>query len=143
MTDSHLERFSTQVGATTPADPTMLPRTIDGIVFALIIIPVSIAALDTLDIAAISQLATAMLRIILDAIPHVIAAGMVLAVAYVIAKFASRLLTQFLATAGFDRTTRRSASSVTRKTASSARPHRRHRRSCPRRQSAPAPFSQS
>ena len=45
-----------------------------------------------------------MLRIILDAIPHVIAAGMILAVAYVIAKFASRLLTQFLATTGFDRT---------------------------------------
>jgi len=82
----------------------MLPRTIGSIVFALIIIPVAIAALDTLNIAAISQPATAMLRIILDAIPHVIAAGMILAVAYVIAKFASRLLTQFLATTGFDRT---------------------------------------
>ncbi|MGA1797667.1 mechanosensitive ion channel [Sphingomonas sp. 4RDLI-65] len=104
ITASHVERFSTHVGGTTPADPTMLPRTIGGIVFALIIIPVSIAALDTLNIAAISQPATAMLRIILDAIPHVIAAGMILAVAYVIAKFASRLLTQFLATTGFDRT---------------------------------------
>ncbi len=104
ITASHVERFSTHVGATTPTDPTMLPRTIGGIVFALIIIPVSIAALDTLNIAAISQPATAMLRIILDAIPHVIAAGMILAVAYVIAKFASRLLTQFLATTGFDRT---------------------------------------
>ena len=104
ITASHVERFSTHVGAVTPSDPTMLPRTIGGIVFALIIIPVSIAALDTLNIAAISQPATAMLRIILDAIPHVIAAGMILAVAYVIAKFASRLLTQFLATTGFDRT---------------------------------------
>ncbi len=104
ITASHVERFSTHVGGTTPTDPTMLPRTIGGIVFALIIIPVSIAALDTLNIAAISQPATAMLRIILDAIPHVIAAGMILAVAYVIAKFASRLLTQFLATTGFDRT---------------------------------------
>ena len=104
ITASHVERFSTHVGATKPSDPTMLPRTIGGIVFALIIIPVSIAALDTLNIAAISQPATAMLRIILDAIPHVIAAGMILAVAYVVAKFASRLLTQFLATTGFDRT---------------------------------------
>jgi len=104
ITASHVERFSTRVGAAAPSDPTMLPRTIGGIVFALIIIPVSIAALDTLNIAAISQPATAMLRIILDAIPHVIAAGMILAVAYVIARFASRLLTQFLATTGFDRT---------------------------------------
>ncbi len=106
VTASHVEQFSTRVGGTVPSDPTMLPRTIGAIVFALIIIPVSIAALDTLNIAAISQPATAMLRIILDAIPHVIAAAMILAVAYVLAKFASRLLTQFLATAGFDRTVR-------------------------------------
>jgi hypothetical protein len=104
ITASHVERFRAHVGATASSDPTMLPRTVGGIVFALIIIPVAIAALDTLNIAAISQPATAMLRIILDAIPHVIAAGMILAVAYVIARFASRLLTQFLATTGFDRT---------------------------------------
>ena len=104
VTASHIERFSTRVGAAAPSDPAMLPRTIGGIVFALIIIPVSIAALDTLNIAAISQPATAMLRIILDAIPHVVAAGMILTIAYVIARFASRLLTQFLATTGFDRT---------------------------------------
>lgn len=67
ITASHVERFSTHVGATDPTDPTMLPRTIGGIVFALIIIPVSIAALDTLTIVAISQSATAMLRIILSA----------------------------------------------------------------------------
>ncbi|KQU49798.1 hypothetical protein ASG67_11925 [Sphingomonas sp. Leaf339] len=104
ITASHIERFSSRMGGATPADPTTLPRTIGGIVFALIIIPVSIAALDTLNIAAISQPATAMLRIILDAIPHVIAAGMILALAFVIAKFASRLLTEFLVTTGFDRT---------------------------------------
>jgi len=103
VTASHVERFSSRIGATTPTDGSMLPRTLGAIVFALIIIPVSIAALDTLNIAAISQPATAMLRIILDAIPHVIAAGLILAVAYTIGKFASRLLTQFLATTGFDR----------------------------------------
>lgn len=104
VTASHVEQFSTRVGSAAPGDPAMLPRTIGAIVFALIIIPVSIASLDTLNIAAISQPATAMLRIILDAIPHVIAAAMILAVAYLLAKFASRLLTQFLATTGFDRT---------------------------------------
>jgi hypothetical protein len=123
---SHVERFSHHVEGGASSDPTMLPRTVGGIVFALIIIPVSIAALDTLNIAAISQPATAMLRIILDAIPHVIAAGMILAVAYVIARFASRLLTQFLATAGFDRSVTATgllgASSVTRDEASADLP---------------------
>ncbi len=104
VTASHVERFSARVGGSAPTDPTMLPRTIGAIVFALIIVPVSIAALDTLNIAAISQPATAMLRIILDAIPHVIAAGLILAVAYVVGRFASQLLTQFLVTTGFDRT---------------------------------------
>ena len=103
ITASHVESLSRRVGSAPPADPTALPRTFGGIVFALIIIPVAIAALDTLNIAAISQPATAMLRIILDAIPHVIAAGIILAIAYVIGKFASQLLTQFLATSGFDR----------------------------------------
>lgn len=104
VTASHVERLANHVGSDTPADPTMLPRTLGSIVFALIIIPVAIAALDTLNIAAISQPATAMLRIILDAIPHVVAAGIILALAYAIGRFASKLLTQFLATTGFDRT---------------------------------------
>lgn len=103
VTASHVERFSTSLGDGAPADPSMLPRTLGAIVFALIIIPVAIATLDTLNIAAISQPATAMLRLILDAIPRVIAAALILAVAYAIGKFASRLLTQFLGTTGFDR----------------------------------------
>lgn len=104
LTASHIESLSRKVGARVPADPGTLPRLLGSIVFALIIIPVAIAALDTLAIAAISEPATAMLRIILDAIPHVIAAGIILALAYVLGKFASNLLTQFLATTGFDRT---------------------------------------
>lgn len=104
ITVSHVERLSNRVGSRTPADPTALPRAIGSIVFALIIIPVAIAALDTLNIAAISQPATAMLRIILDAIPRVVAAGIIIALAYYIGKFASQLLQQFLASTGFDRT---------------------------------------
>ena len=102
ITASHVERLSTHVGSTPPADPTALPRAIGSIVFALIIIPVAIAALDTLNIAAISQPATAMLRVILDAIPHVIAAGIIITLAYYIGKFASQLITQFLGSTGVD-----------------------------------------
>jgi len=86
------------------SDPTTLPRMIGGLVFALIIIPVAIAALDQLNIRAISDPATAMLRIILDSIPHVIAAAIILALAFVAGRFASQLLTQFLSSTGCDRT---------------------------------------
>lgn len=100
---SNVEKLSNRVGSNPPSDPTTLPRAIGSVVFALVIIPVAIAALDTLKIAAISQPATAMLRIILDAIPHVIAAAIIITLAYYIGKFASQLVTQFLASTGVDR----------------------------------------
>ena len=103
LTAARTEKMAEHVGMA-KADPTTLPRMVGGIVFALIIIPVAIAALDQLNIRAISDPATAMLRIILDSIPHVIAAAIILALAYVIGRFASQLLTQFLAGTGFDRT---------------------------------------
>ena len=103
VTASHVERLSSHVGSAPPSDPTALPRAVGGIVFALVIIPVAIAALDTLNIAAISQPATAMLRIILDSIPHVIAAGIIITLAYFIGKFASQLVTRLLASTGVDR----------------------------------------
>ena len=103
LTAARTEKMAEHVGMA-KADPTTLPRMVGGIVFALIIIPVAIAALDQLNIRAISDPATAMLRIILDSIPHVIAAAIILAIAYVIGRFASQLLTQFLAGTGFDRT---------------------------------------
>lgn len=101
---ANVERLSSRVGVSGPANPAMIGKTLGGIVFALIIIPAAIAALDTLDIAAISRPASAMLNTILVAIPNVIAAGIIVALAYIVGRFAGNLLTQFLATTGFDRT---------------------------------------
>ena len=103
LTAARTEKLAEHAGMA-KADPTTLPRMAGGVVFALIIIPVAIAALDQLNIRAISDPATAMLRVILDSIPHVIAAAIILALAFVIGRFASQLLAQFLATTGFDRT---------------------------------------
>jgi hypothetical protein len=103
LTAARTEQLAERAGMA-KADPSTLPRMVGGIVFALIIIPVAIAALDQLNIRAISDPATAMLRIILDSIPHVIAAAIILALAYVIGRFASQLLSQFLSSTGFDRT---------------------------------------
>jgi hypothetical protein len=103
LTAARTEQMAERIGMP-KGDPTMLPRMVGGIVFALIIIPVAIAALDQLNIQAISEPATAMLRVVLNSIPHVIAAAIILAIAFVIGRFTSRLLTQFLASTGFDQT---------------------------------------
>jgi len=103
FTAARSEQMAERVGLP-KADPSALPRMIGGLVFALILIPVSIAALDQLNIRAISEPATAMLRLIMDSIPHIVAAAIIVALAYIVGRFASQLLTQFLSTTGLDRT---------------------------------------
>lgn len=72
------------------------------LVFALIIVPISIAALDALGMESISTPAKQMLQSFMDAIPKVFAAAIVALLAYLIAKFASDTLTSLLPTVGFD-----------------------------------------
>jgi len=61
-------------------------------VFAAIILPIAIAALTILDIEAISGPAKAMLEKLMAAIPNIIAAGIILAATYFIAKFIVQIL---------------------------------------------------
>ena len=72
-----------------------LATTIGTIVFVLIAIPVSIAALEQLQIESIAYPATTMLQIILTAIPLVIGAALVLAVGYLIARWVANLMRRF------------------------------------------------
>ena len=83
-----------------------IPKTIATVVFALIMIVVTIAALQILGISAISDPAEQMLTIIFDAIPTIIAAALLLALGVVIARFAGGLLEQVLAGLGTDRAVR-------------------------------------
>jgi hypothetical protein len=107
---------STTTGSTTTAsaDPSgtasgdggfvrNIPSLVGNLVFALILIVVSISALQILGISAISDPAERMLTIIMDAIPAIIAAGLILALGYVIAKFAGDLLESTLRGLGTDR----------------------------------------
>ncbi|WP_235346431.1 mechanosensitive ion channel [Brevibacterium sp. UCMA 11754] len=73
------------------------------LVFGIIIIVVSISALQVLGIAAISQPAQQMLELFLNAIPAIIAAGILLAIGGVIAKFLGNLLEELLRGVGTDR----------------------------------------
>ena len=80
-----------------------LSSAIGTVVFVLIIVPVSIAALDTLDITAVSAPATFMLEQILAAVPLVLGAAILLAIAFFIARWAGGLIEAILPELGFDR----------------------------------------
>ena len=72
------------------------------LVYTLILIPAAIAALNELNIEAISGPAVDMLERVLFIIPQVLAAGVVLAVFYFIGQFISDLVVGLLSGIGFD-----------------------------------------
>ncbi len=72
------------------------------IVYVLILIPTAIAALNALQIEAISQPAIAMLNQILSALPKIFTAGLILVIAYVLGQFLSDLVTNILTSIGFN-----------------------------------------
>ncbi|MEG4632458.1 mechanosensitive ion channel [Microcoleus sp. AR_TQ3_B6] len=72
------------------------------IVYVLILIPTAIAALNALDIQAISQPAVAMLNDILSAVPKIFTAGLILAVAYILGRWVGDLVTNILRGIGFN-----------------------------------------
>lgn len=97
-----LDRRLAEAGLThTPSGPG-LARLLGILTFTLIIIPVSIAALDALNISAISDPATAMLNNILMTIPRVIGAALIVFIAYLIGRWVMTLTEEGLKAIGFD-----------------------------------------
>jgi len=80
-----------------------ISRTIGIVVFALIIIPVTIAALQTLGISSIVDPAVLVLETVLNAIPHVLAAAILLAIGWFVGRWVRGLIEQILPSLGFDR----------------------------------------
>jgi hypothetical protein len=89
-------------GAAPGATRASIARAAGVLVYALIIIPVAIAALQALEITSISGPATAMLDQILAAIPHVLAAALWLGIAFVAARFLKTIIEAILPPTGFD-----------------------------------------
>jgi len=79
-----------------------LARAAGVLVYALIIIPVAIAALQALKIESIAGPATAMLNEILTAIPRVLAAALWIGIAFVAARFLKMIIEAILPPTGFD-----------------------------------------
>ncbi|MFC3716659.1 mechanosensitive ion channel [Luteimonas soli] len=73
------------------------------LVFILVIVPTIIAALDALRIEAISGPLTGMLDEFLLAVPNIIAAAVILLLAWFIGRFVAQLVARLLSNLGFDR----------------------------------------
>ena len=72
------------------------------IVYILVLVPVVIAALEALSLDALTAPASGMLDSILAAVPQLFGAALILFVAYLVGRLVSELVSQLLASAGFD-----------------------------------------
>lgn len=79
-----------------------LAQVLGSFVFAIVIITALIIAFEALGIDSISQPATAMLYEIMNAIPQIIAAGLILIIAYVVSRFVANLVVDVVAGTGID-----------------------------------------
>jgi hypothetical protein len=98
---TRLDSFGEQVGLGATKQP--LSKIIGSIVYVLVLIPAVIAALNALQIEALSAPAVTMLTTVLNAIPAFFGAVIVLAVAYFAGKLVAGLVSNLLAGIGFDR----------------------------------------
>lgn len=89
------------VGKTTGS--TGLSDALGTLVFVLILIPVTIAALEKLQISVITEPAVAVLSTVFEALPRVIAAGIVLAIGVFIGRWVCSVIERVLPATGFDR----------------------------------------
>lgn len=97
---TRLDDFGNQVGLGAVEQP--LSTLIGSIVYVLILIPAVIAALNALQIEALSAPAVTMLTTVLNAIPAFFGAVIVLAVAYFAGRLVAGLVTNLLTGIGFN-----------------------------------------
>jgi Conserved TM helix len=96
------DQLGAQVGLSPSKGSQSLSWIAGTVAFVFILIPAVIGALDALQIPALSAPATSMLKQVLDSIPKLFTAGLILAVSYVIGKFLADLVANLLAGFGFD-----------------------------------------
>jgi len=89
-------------GAAPGATRASIARALGVLVYALIIFPTAVAALQILGIEAISGPAIAMLNQILTAIPPIVAAALWIGIAFIAARFLKTIIEAVLPPTGFD-----------------------------------------
>jgi hypothetical protein len=96
------ERLATKIGLNRAAPGQSLSGLLGTVVYLMVLIPTAVAALDALQIPAISGPATSMLQQVLNTIPQILTAAGILAVAYVVSQFIGDLVTNLLSGLGFN-----------------------------------------
>ncbi len=98
-----VDRLGSKLGLMSQEGGTKLSGIIGVIAYATVLLPILVAALDTLDIAAITTPAGAVLDRITAAIPGLIGGGVVLAISFFVAKLVSGVVVELLSGVGFDK----------------------------------------
>jgi hypothetical protein len=96
------DRLSERVGLAPVLGKQQLSGLLGLVVYVLILIPVLVATLNALALEAITQPASNMLNAILEAIPAIFAAILVVATAYVVGRVVAGLITNLLIGVGFN-----------------------------------------
>jgi Mechanosensitive ion channel, conserved TM helix len=96
------DRLGDRIGLSQTLGARKLSGLIGLLVYVLILIPVVIQSLNALSLDAITRPATDMLGRVMDAIPAIFAAGLLLTLAYVAGRLVAGLIANLLAGAGFN-----------------------------------------
>jgi hypothetical protein len=97
------DRLGAESGVSKAIGQASLSAAVGTVVYVLILIPVVIAALNALQIDAVTAPASNMLNSLLAAIPAIFAAAIVLALSYMVGRVVAELVSRALAATGFDR----------------------------------------
>lgn len=97
-----VDRIGERFGLTATAGRQPLSQILGTLVYVLILIPIAITALDALEIQAISRPATQMLNQVLNLVPKLFAAAVVVVLAYVGGRYVADIVTNILTGIGFN-----------------------------------------
>ncbi len=97
-----LDRLSARIGLAGSLGKIKLSNLIGVVLYVVILIPVIIAGLNSLQLEAVSRPASEMLGKIMNALPLLFGAALVLAITYVAARLVATLATKVLAGMGFN-----------------------------------------
>ena len=87
-----LTKVDQQIAARTGNDDVKISKFVGALVFGAILLPIVVAALGVLDIAAISVPASSMINDLMAAVPNIVGAAIILLVTYFVTKFVVLIL---------------------------------------------------
>jgi hypothetical protein len=97
------DRLGEQTGITAALGGQRLSQAIGTIIYVLILIPIVISALNALQIEAVSEPASQMLSTILNALPAIFGAFLLVGIAYFVARLVGTFITNVLTGIGFNK----------------------------------------